>query len=530
MSHDRDTSGGTTADQSATDAQATAAAQADAQVEAQASTQAEAETTAGGVNAGLLIGILVGAAFVAILNETALSNALPSLMAEFSITEGTAQWLTTVFMLTMAVVIPTTGYLMDRLTLRSIYTVALSLFLAGAILAAAAPIFALLLLARVLQAAGTALIIPLLMTTIMMLIPVERRGSVFGLVTIVLAVGPAVGPTFAGVVMELASWRWIFLVMIPLALIALLLGLWQIKNYKEPKKPPFDLFSVLLSAIGFGATIYGLSGMSGIADGFPTVAVISLTIGVLTLVVFFRRQGALMRAEAAGEHKAALLNTTPLKIREFSWSLGLMLLSFGSLFGFIIIMPIFGQTVLGLSELQTGLVTLPGGIIMGVMGPIVGRMYDRMGTRPLIIPGGALLMVAMGMLLMLDENKDFWYLTAVAVVLNIGLSCLMTPLMSNALAAVPDTISSHGSAILNTLQQIAGAAGTALFIAVMSFGSARSDADEPVMALVDGVHAAFYLGAGISVVVFMLALVLRIDARDIPKEQRGSAPERIDAE
>ena len=207
-----------------------------------------------------------------------------------------------------------------------------------------------------------------------------------------------------------------------------------------------------------------------------------------------------------------------------------MLLSFGSLFGFIIIMPIFGQTVLGLSELQTGLVTLPGGIIMGVMGPIVGRMYDRMGTRPLIIPGGALLMVAMGMLLMLDENKDFWYLTAVAVVLNIGLSCLMTPLMSNALAAVPDTISSHGSAILNTLQQIAGAAGTALFIAVMSFGSARSDADEPVMALVDGVHGAFYLGAGISVVVFVLALVLRIDARDIPKEQRGSAPERIDAE
>lgn len=468
-----------------------------------------------GVNVGLLIGILVAAAFVAILNETALSNALPSLMREFEVGEDVAQWLTTVFMLTMAVVIPTTGYLMQRLTLRTIYIAALSLFLAGTVLAAVAPIFAALLAGRVLQAAGTALIMPLLMTTIMILIPVERRGSVFGLVTIVIAVGPALGPTFAGLVLELASWRWIFLVMIPLALLALVMGIWQIRNFEEPSRPPFDPVSVLLSAVGFAAAIYGLSGLSKAAEEFPTVAVVCLVVGAVVLVVFFRRQGTLMRAQAAGEHRAPLMNTTPLKIREFSWSLGLMLLSFGSLFGFIIIMPIFGQNVLGLSELQTGLVTLPGGIIMGAMGPIVGRLYDAHGTRPLIIPGGALLVVAMGLLLMLDENKTFWYLAAIAVVLNIGLSLLMTPLMSNALAAVPNEISSHGSAILNTLQQLAGAAGTALFIAVMGIGSANSTAGTPTGALVDGVHVAFYLGSGIAVLVFVLTLVLRIDARSV---------------
>lgn len=482
---------------------------------------ADTRTTSGsrpdttGVNVGLLIGILVAAAFVAILNETALSNALPSLMREFEVGEDVAQWLTTVFMLTMAVVIPTTGYLMQRLTLRTIYIVALSLFLAGTVLAAVAPVFAALLAGRVLQAAGTALIMPLLMTTIMILIPVERRGSVFGLVTIVIAVGPALGPTFAGLVLELASWRWIFLVMVPLALLALVMGIWQIRNFEEPSRPPFDPVSVLLSAVGFAAAIYGLSGLSKAAEGFPTTAVVCLVIGAVVLVVFFRRQGTLMRAQAAGDHRAPLMNTTPLKIREFSWSLGLMLLSFGSLFGFIIIMPIFGQNVLGLSELQTGLVTLPGGIIMGAMGPIVGRLYDAHGTRPLIIPGGALLVVAMGLLLMLDENKTFWYLAAIAVVLNIGLSLLMTPLMSNALAAVPNEISSHGSAILNTLQQLAGAAGTALFIAVMGIGSANSTAGTPTGALVDGVHVAFFLGAGIAVLVFVLTLVLRIDARDM---------------
>lgn len=469
----------------------------------------------GGVNVGLLIGILVAAAFVAILNETALSNALPTLMREFEIGEDIAQWLTTVFMLTMAVVIPTTGYLMQRLTLRTIYIVALSLFLAGTVLAAVAPLFAVLLVGRVLQAGGTALLMPLLMTTIMILIPVERRGSVFGLVTIVIAVGPALGPTFAGLILELANWRWIFLVMLPLALLALLLGIWQIKNFEEPSRPPFDLASVALSVVGFAGAIYGLSGLSAAADGFPTVAVASLVVGAVVLVIFFRRQAMLMRAQNAGEHRAPLMNTTPLRIREFSWSLGLMLLSFGSLFGFIIIMPIFGQNVLGLSELQTGLVTLPGGIIMGAMGPIVGRLYDRLGTRPLIIPGGALLVGAMVMLLMLDENKTFWYLAAVAVVLNIGLSLLMTPLMSNALAAVPNDISSHGSAILNTLQQLAAAAGTALFIAVMGIGSANSAATDATGALVDGVNVAFYLGTGIAVLVFVLALVLRIDARDM---------------
>ncbi|WP_291477774.1 MDR family MFS transporter [Corynebacterium sp.] len=476
------------------------------------SSGARPDTT--GVNVGLLIGILVAAAFVAILNETALSNALPSLMREFRVGEDVAQWLTTVFMLTMAVVIPTTGYLMQRLTLRTIYILALSLFLGGTVLAAVAPVFAALLAGRVLQAAGTALIMPLLMTTIMILIPVERRGSVFGLVTIVIAVGPALGPTFAGMVLELANWRWIFIVMVPLAVIALVMGIWQIRNFEEPSRPPFDPVSVLLSAVGFAAAIYGLSGLSKAAESFPTTAVVCLVVGAVVLVVFFRRQGMLMRAQTAGEHRAPLMNTTPLKIREFSWSLGLMLLSFGSLFGFIIIMPIFGQNVLGLSELQTGLVTLPGGIIMGAMGPVVGRLYDAHGTRPLIIPGGGLLVVAMGLLLMLDENKTFWYLVLIAVVLNIGLSLLMTPLMSNALAAVPNDISSHGSAILNTLQQLAGAAGTALFIAVMGIGSANSTAGTPVGALVDGVHVAFFLGAGIAVLVFVLALVLRIDARD----------------
>jgi len=477
---------------------------------------------------GLLIGILVMAAFVMILNETTLSNALPDLMMEFEVGADTAQWLTTAFMLTMAVVIPMTGYLMARIPGRVLYITAVALFVVGSIIATFAPVFWALLLARVVQAAGTALITPMLMTTIMVLVPIERRGSMMGLVGIVMAVGPAVGPTYAGFVLEIATWRWIFATMIALGVVALVVGGWQMRSFQPTSNPPFDGVSAVLSGIGFAATVYGLSKLSEMADGFPTQSLVFLVVGALVLTAFFRRQGSLMAAEARGEHVAPLMNTTPLRNRQYVLSMTMMLISFCTLFGFIILMPIFAQSVLGLSALQTGLVTLPGGIIMGVLGPIAGRAYDARGTRPLIIPGSALLVFAMYLMTTLDESKSVWFLVGCAVVLNIGLACLMTPLMSNALAAVPTNLSAHGSSILNTLQQLAGAAGTALFVAVMGVGQSHSDqADQnPVAAMIDGVQMAFWMGFAIAAVVLVMALVLKIDS---PRGRSEVVSDRGDA-
>ena len=166
--------------------------------------------------------MLVAAAFVVILNETTLSVALPVLMGYFEITADVAQWLVTSFMLTMAVVIPMTGYIMQRFSLRQVYAAALLLFLAGTVLAVVAPVFPVLLAARIIQASGTALVIPLLMTTIMRLVPLERRGGVFGLVSVVIAVAPALGPTFSGLVLHSLGWRWIFILMLPLVVLCLL--------------------------------------------------------------------------------------------------------------------------------------------------------------------------------------------------------------------------------------------------------------------------------------------------------------------
>lgn len=508
------------------------------------------QDVAANVNVKLLLGILVAAAFVVILNETTLTVAMPVLMMEFGIEAGAAQWLITAFMLTMAVVIPMTGFIMQRFTLRSIYIFAMSMFLVGTILAVVSPSFFVLLVARVIQASGTALIMPLLMTSVMRLVPIERRGQVFGNVILVIAVAPALGPTFSGVVLEMLSWRWIFGLMIPLVLLALFFGALQVRNFEEPTRPYLDVPSVVLSAVGFSAALYGISGMSELPNGVPWDRVGVLVVGVVALAIFFRRQAQLKKAEAQGK-KQPLLDLSPLRSREYVLSMVLMLLSFSMLFGFIILMPLYAQNVLGMSKLATGLVSMPGGVIMGLMGQPVGRAYDKRGARPLIIPGAILLFVAMlgfanlerteGVFDFLGEYGPQIHLILLTIVLNIGVGLLLTPLMSNALASVPNELASHGQAILNTFQQVAGGAGTAVFVAIMSFASASyakslglgaagapgagshgmgsteyiSPEVAKIMADVvgHGIEVAFWVGVAISVLLIICTVTLRIEAQ-----------------
>ena len=191
--------------------------------------------------AGLLIAVLVGSAFVMILNETILSVALRDLTVDLGVPATTVQWLTSGFLLTMAVVIPITGYLLERFTPRAVFLTSLSLFSAGTLLAALAPGFAVLLAGRVVQAAGTAVMIPLLMTTIMRLVPAERRGATMGTITIVIAVAPALGPTIGGAVLAGLVWRWMFGLVLPLALVALVVGARYLRLSSTTRRVPFDV-------------------------------------------------------------------------------------------------------------------------------------------------------------------------------------------------------------------------------------------------------------------------------------------------
>ena len=240
---------------------------------------------------GRLLLLLVAAAFVVILNETIMSVALPTLMAEFAVTAATAQWLTTGFMLTMAVVIPFTGWLLTRLPLRAVFVLAMSAFLAGTVLAGLAPVFPLLIAGRVVQATGTALMMPLLMTTVMTVVPLARRGTTMGLISVVISVAPAAGPTVGGVILEHLTWRWMFGAVAPIALAALVAGSVWVRDVTERRRVPLDVVSGLLSAAGFAALVFGLSSIGEAAAGHaPAPPALPIAVGAALLAVFAVRQ------------------------------------------------------------------------------------------------------------------------------------------------------------------------------------------------------------------------------------------------
>ncbi|WP_051441883.1 MDR family MFS transporter [Arthrobacter sp. H14] len=474
----------------------------------------------------LVIRLLLGAAFVVILNETIMSVAIRELMIDLNITARAAQWLTTAFMLTMAVVIPITGFLLQRFNTRPVFIAAMSLFCTGTLIAAVAPGFEVLLLGRIVQASGTAIMMPLLMTTLMTLVPSNERGKTMGNVSIVISVAPAIGPTISGVILSTLSWRWMFLIVLPIAVTMLIIGYRRVENVTEPRKIPIDVVSVVLSAFGFGGLLYGLSQVG--ADSGPAESSapmwISLVVGAVSLASFLLRQRLLQQSNRA------LLDLRTFRSPIFRVAVAMMVIMMSSLFGTIILLPIYMQQVLGFPPVQIGLMLLPGGLIMGLLAPFVGRLYDRFGPRVLVLPGTILVSTVLWVLSTVTVNTTAPQLVAAHMTLSVGLALLFTPLFSASLGSLPRNLYSHGSAIVGTVQQVSAAIGTALFITVMSIGAANLGAAGAAerIAVAGGVRAAFMTGAIISLAAIVAAFFIRKPTDDIGEYDDDRQPVAVE--
>jgi DHA2 family lincomycin resistance protein-like MFS transporter len=466
----------------------------------------------------LVIGLLLVSTFVVILNETILGVALPHLMISLDIPASSAQWLSTVFMLTMAVVIPITGFLLQRFNTRPIFIAAMTFFSIGTLIAALAPGFEVLLIARVVQACGTAIMLPLLMTTVMTLVPASSRGRTMGNISIVISVAPAIGPTISGVILSALDWRWMFLLVLPIAVAALVLGAVRVKNVTTPEPTKFDVLSVILSAFGFGGLVYGLSNLgTATPDQIVMIGWMPIGVGVVALVLFVLRQLSLQKRDDA------LLDLRTFTSPTFTFSIVMLTVSMMAFFGTIIILPIFMQTVLGIGPLETGLLLLPGGLIMGLLSPIVGRFYDRHGPTALLVTGAVITSVVLSLMTLMNQHTTFWWILAAHVSLSIGLALLFTPVFTASLGSLKPHLYSHGSAVVGTVQQVAGAAGTALLVTVLSAQKAQlvAQGQSQIAATAGGVHSAFLYAAVISVLAIPAAFFVRRPA-DSP-----DAPERM---
>lgn len=454
---------------------------------------------------------LVLATFIVILNETIMVNAIPRLMGQFEITARSAQWLSTSFMLTLAVVIPVTGWFLQRVTTRVAFATAMTVFCTGTLVAALAPSFPVLLGARVVQAGGTAVMMPLLMTTLMTVVQEHDRGRVMGNVTLAMSVAPALGPAVSGVVLQWLSWRWMFGLVLPVAVVIGVLGLRRLTNHGELRAGRVDWLSVVLSAVGFGGSVYGLSQLGAERSG-PVPPAAMIVGGLVAVGVFLWRQLVLQRSDRP------LLDLRTLRHRTFTISLALMAAAFMAMLGSMILLPLYLQGVRGLNVLQTGLLVMPGGLLMGLMGPSVGRWFDRYGSKPLVIPGSVGIVAALGLLSTVGVATPVAVVLVAHVLLMVSLAAVFTPVFTLGLGALPPQLYSHGSSMLGTLQQVAASIGTAAVVSVMSWRAAQlaQGGASGLEALVGGMRWAFALSALVSVVVVVLAFRLpaRADAAE----------------
>lgn len=408
------------------------------------------------INKGILITVLILGCFLSTLNQTLLNVALSSLMEVFNVTAPTVQWLATGFMLVNGVLVPTTAYLMKRFTTRQLFISAMLFLLFGSIICAAAPNFGVLLAGRMIQAAGAGIIMPLMMGVVLVIFPAEKRGSAMGLLGLAIIFAPAIAPTLSGFVIEYHSWRWLFIGLSVLVVIVILLALKYLVNVSETSKAKLDVLSIILSTMGFGLILYGFSNAGSKGWG-NVVVVLSLAIGLMITVIFCIRQF---------KSEEPLLNLSVFKNNVFAITTLLNVIITIMMYADMILLPIYLQNGRGFTAFDAGLLLLPGALVNAFMSPVTGKLYDRFGARPLFIVGLLFIIPSMWAVTDLTESTTYLYIMIRTIFLRIGLSFITMPLNTAGLNALPKELGTHGSAINNTVRQLAGAIGTAVVITI----------------------------------------------------------------
>ncbi|MEF3327466.1 MULTISPECIES: MDR family MFS transporter [Oceanobacillus] len=443
-----------------------------------------------------LFAVLLPGAFVTILNQTLLGTALPPIMKDLNLSESTAQWLQSVFMLVNGIMIPVTAFLIDKFTTRKLFMTAMGLFTIGTFIAAISPNFSLLLVGRILQASGAGIMMPLMQTILFLTFPVHRRGTAMGLFGLVIAFAPAIGPSLSGWLVDQFPWRSVFYVVLPIAILDMIAAYFLLKNVTELKKPKLDILSVILSTVGFGAILYGFS-VAGDAGGLSLQVILTIVVGSISLYWFITRQLKL---------KEPLLEFRVFKHSTFTLATALGMLVFAAMIGTNVILPLYMQNMVGFSALESGLVLLPGTIIMGFSNPITGYLFDRFGGKWLARGGLLLLSLTTFAFTNLSADTSFNYLATMNAIRMISIAMVMMPMTTMALNQLPNELIPHGTAMNNTFRQVAGSVGTAVLVTIMSTAAIPG---EDISGIIHGVNVSFIVAAIIAIVGFILSFKLK---------------------
>lgn len=449
-----------------------------------------------GFNKWPIMIVLISGAFVAILNQTLLATALPHIMNDLNLDANVAQWLQSIFMLVNGIMIPITAFLIGRFTTRGLFITAMSVFAVGTAICSIAPTFSLLMVGRILQAAGAGIIMPLMQTILFLIFPIEKRGTAMGMFGLVIAFAPAIGPTLSGWMVEQFPWRSLFYVILPIIIADIIVAYFILKNVTKQTFPKLDILSIILSSLGFGGLLYGFStaGSHGWTSG---QVIISMVVGAVALTWFILRQMKL---------DEPILEFRVFKNKIFTLTTILGMVVFIAMIGASIVLPLLMQNMLGFTAFESGLMLLPGAILMGLMNPITGRLFDKFGARWLSIIGLSIITVTTFMFTDLSTETTFTYLAVVNAVRMFGVAMVMMPVTTAGLNQLPTSLIPHGTAMNNTMRQVAGAVGTALLITVMTNNFIP---DEGLQGMVHGVNVSFIVAGIFAIIGLVLSFFIK---------------------
>lgn len=456
--------------------------------------------------------ILVTGSFLAILNQTLLTTAVPHVMADLHLTESTAQWLTTIFMLVNGIMIPITAFLIETFTTRHLFISAMATFLIGTIVCSVALNFPILIIGRIIQAAGAGVLMPFMMTIFLLIYPAHKRGTAMGVVGLVISFAPAIGPSLSGWLLEYFEWRMLFVIMLPLIIIDIILAYFVMRNVTERSFPSVDITSIILSSIGFGSLLFGFSSAGNYGWTSPIVYS-SLIIGSIGLFFFIMRQLQL---------ENPILEVRIMKYKIFTLTTIIGMITFLALISSETILPIYMQNMVGYSALESGLVIMPGALAMGILSPIIGRVFDRIGGRLLVIVGLTIVLVTTFFFTNLSEETSLTYLSIFFGIRMIGLAFIMMPASTTGLNELPVHLLSHGTAVSSTLRQVAASIGTAILVTIMTAGQIQSTNEIGGSSLIPGVNRAFMVMTALTLIGLVMAFFVKDPLKKTEDIEQGS--------
>ena len=470
-----------------------------------------------------MIAILFIGAFVAFLNNTLLNVALPTIMDEFSVKPSVVQWLTTGYMLINGILIPASAFFVQKFTNRKLFITAMMLFTLGTLLAMLAPSFGVLVAARMIQASGSAMMMPLLMNIMLTAFPIERRGTAMGIFGLVMITAPAIGPTLSGWIIEHYTWRTLFGIILPFSILTLVYAFFKLRNITPNRDMKLDVFSLVLSSVGFGGLLYGFSSAGDMGWGAPLVYG-TITVGAAALILFIVRQ---LRMDDP------MLDFRIYKYPMFALSSVISIVVSVAMFSGMILTPLYVQTIREISPFHSGILMLPGAIVMGIMSPITGRLFDKYGPKVLAIVGLIITTVSTYYLSKLGMDSGYYYIMLIYTVRMFGISMVMMPVMTNGLNQLPMLSNPHGTAMNNTLQQVSGAIGSAVLLTIMTkrmetegtklFAEAQASGNAPTtveglaklqdqlgaQAMLEGINFSFFISTLVTIIALVLAVFMK---------------------